>query len=68
LGFCLFDPLPQGSSWLATLGFVAESHWDSGKRHLLNRDLRPDEILRSTFAVSDYCSKEFIGVAIASSP
>src|SRR5258706_16400589 len=33
LGFCLSDPLPQGSSFLATLGFVTESHWDSRKRH-----------------------------------
>jgi hypothetical protein len=33
LGFCSFDSLPQGSSCLATLGFVAESLWDSRKRH-----------------------------------
>src|SRR5438876_12167002 len=33
LGFCSSDPLPQGSSCLATLGSVAESRWDSGKRH-----------------------------------
>src|SRR4029434_3101513 len=32
LGFCFPDPLPQGSSCLATLGFVAESRWDSGKQ------------------------------------
>jgi hypothetical protein len=51
------------TDYLRCLGFVAESRWDSGKRHFLKRDLRPDEILRSTFAVSDYCSKEFIGVA-----
>ena len=31
LFFCA--PLTQGSSFLATLGFVAESRWDSRKRH-----------------------------------
>ena len=36
LGFRSPDPLPQGSSCLATLGFVAESRWDSGKRHFQN--------------------------------
>ena len=35
LGFYLSDPLPQGSSFLATLGFVAESRWDSRKKTLL---------------------------------
>ena len=28
LGFCLSDPLPQGSSFLATLGFGTPSLWD----------------------------------------
>ena len=32
-GCCFALPLTQGSSFLATLGFVAESRWDSKKRH-----------------------------------
>src|SRR5437016_6141078 len=28
LGFCLSDPLPQGRSFLATLGFETQSLWD----------------------------------------
>jgi hypothetical protein len=28
LGFCLSDPLPQGSSFLATRGFGTQSLWD----------------------------------------
>jgi hypothetical protein len=28
LGFCLSDPLAQGSSFLATLGFGTQSLWD----------------------------------------
>ena len=42
LEFCSPDPLPQGSSCLATLGFVAESRWDSRTRHFQKLDLRPD--------------------------
>src|SRR6185369_4897702 len=33
LGLFFCAPVTQGSSFLATLGFIAESRWDSRKRH-----------------------------------
>ena len=42
LGFFLSDSLPQGSSFLATLGFRTQSLWDWDWR-LLESDLRPDQ-------------------------
>src|SRR6185369_16075665 len=41
LGLFFCAPLTQGSSFLATLGFVTESRWDSKKRHFFQpTDLR----------------------------
>jgi hypothetical protein len=41
LGLIASDGLTQGSSFLATLGFVAESRWDS--THAFDEDKSPAE-------------------------